>query len=232
MKKLNRRTLVEKILGLSASISLLGLNSCSSTSNSDESSSSSDEDSSSQILSSSLSGDNKKWSSSSFVDAGCTQTTNDILGPFYRIDIPFDNVPAQNPDFQLSGVVTTDDCVTPIPDAIVEIWHANRDGEYSLEVDDRDHRAIMYTDGEGRYVCNTIFPGKYLNGEYYRPAHFHFKISATDHVTLVTQVYFEGDKDISVDPWASTDEAKKRILKINEGEKVASSTFNIHLKRV
>ncbi|PCH69777.1 MAG: catechol 1,2-dioxygenase, partial [Bacteroidetes bacterium] len=54
------------------------------------------------------------------------------------------------------------------------------------------------------------------NGDKNRPSHIHFKITASDHEELVTQLYFEGDPDIDSDPWASDKDAEDRIITLDE----------------
>ncbi|HSI90395.1 MAG TPA: hypothetical protein VK927_04720, partial [Adhaeribacter sp.] len=65
---------------------------------------------------------------------GDCETTNDILGPFYRPGAPL------RPDLTfgglkgnrilVSGKVLRADCATPIKNALVEIWHCDTEGEY------------------------------------------------------------------------------------------------------
>ena len=65
-------------------------------------------------------------------------------------------------------------------------------------------------------MFRTILPGKYLNGNSFRPSHIHFKISAPGFSTLTTQLYFEGDTSIPGDAAASmtsgTYDASHRII--------------------
>ncbi|MCH8330212.1 MAG: catechol 1,2-dioxygenase, partial [Bacteroidetes bacterium] len=60
--------------------------------------------------------------------------------------------------------------------------------------------------------------------------HIHFKITASDHKELVTQLYFQGDPFIDDDPWASDKDAEDRIIVLDEdnnGNK--SGTFDIKM---
>ena len=69
-----------------------------------------------------------------------------------------------------------------------------------------------------------------LNGGTYRPSHVHFKITASSHKELVTQLYFEGDPYINADPWASDDDAEERIIALNEdGNGNKSGIFDIKM---
>ena len=58
----------------------------------------------------------------------------------------------------ITGTVYAKDCVTPIPNALIDVWHANDDGAY----EDIDYRGKFYTDEAGNYGFESILPGKYL----------------------------------------------------------------------
>lgn len=62
-------------------------------------------------------------------------------------------------------------------------------------------RTRIRTDEAGRYSLDTIVPGRYLNGEVYRPAHIHAKVHALGHRSLTTQLYFAKDPFNAQDPW-------------------------------
>jgi protocatechuate 3,4-dioxygenase beta subunit len=150
-------------------------------------------------------------------EGDCT-TTNDILGPFYRPDAPessdmlFEGLEGNR--ITVKGTVFTDDCVTPIKNVLVEIWHCNTKGEYDNESSKFRHRAVLHTNKNGEYSFHTIMPGKYLNGKLYRPAHIHFRVTEDSHKELISQVYFKGDPHITEDPWASQEKAIHRVLPV------------------
>ena len=160
----------------------------------------------------------------------CDLTNNDIEGPFYIEDSPNISIltpPEITSDFLfITGTVYAKDCITPIPNAIVDVWHANR-GEYDKATDSflgsnyNDnygdppyYRAKIYTDINGNYAYQTIVPGKYLNGTYYRPSHIHYKSSYLGQNEITTQLYFEGDSSITDDFWASSPDALNRIINL------------------
>ncbi len=149
---------------------------------------------------------------------GDCETTNDILGPFYRPDVPVRNdltaKDLKGTVVELKGKVFRGDCTTPIENAMVEIWHCNTDGEYDNESKHFHLRGKWLTDEKGNYSFKTILPGKYLNGSQYRPAHIHFRVTAEGSRELISQLYFQGDPHITNDPWASKKEAERRILPI------------------
>ena len=151
------------------------------------------------------------------------ETTSDIEGPFYIPNSP--NISILHPQsinsnlLLITGTVYANDCITPIPNAVIDVWHANK-GEYNEEKDlylnsdyETDfYRAKIYTDNNGNYAFQTVLPGKYLNGSYYRPSHIHYKSSYLDQNEITTQLYFENDSSIPIDPWASDPSATNRII--------------------
>ncbi len=144
-------------------------------------------------------------------------TTSDILGPFYQPDMPFQSEfhPEGAPGNLLfiSGKIYANDCETLVADAEVDVWSADDDGAYH----DDKYRGVVKTDENGFYQFVTIYPGKYLNGNQFRPSHLHYKVRKKD-VELTTQIYFEGDTSIPDDPWASKQEAVERIIPIESDD--------------
>lgn len=167
---------------------------------------------------------------------GDCDTTNDILGPYYRPDAPIrmdltsDSLKGNR--IQLKGKVYASDCTTLLNDALVEIWHCDVDGNYDNESENFHQRAAWKTDKSGEYTFKTILPGKYLNGRLYRPAHIHFRVSCEGHQELISQVYFEGDPHITKDPWASSKKAELRILNLIPEDVFGNLTvyFDVFLK--
>lgn len=144
------------------------------------------------------------------------ETTNDILGPFYRENAPIRNdLTASNQKgniILLKGQVFKTDCTTPIKDAVIEIWHCDINGEYDNDTIEFRNRAKWLTNEKGEYSFKTILPGKYLNGTLYRPSHIHFRITAKGYKEIISQIYFKGDPHITFDPWAADKKAEHRIL--------------------
>ena len=69
---------------------------------------------------------------------GDCETTNDILGPFYRPEVSvrkdLTSKDLQGTVIELKGQVFGSDCKTPLDNAKVEIWHCNTEGEYDLSL--------------------------------------------------------------------------------------------------
>jgi protocatechuate 3,4-dioxygenase beta subunit len=165
----------------------------------------------------------------------CSETTKDILGPYYKAGSPIREniIPSENtaPPLLIKGIIFSD-CDTEVKDALVEIWNANEDGEYDTSPNFK-FRGSYKTSSDGHYRFETIYPGRYLNGSDYRPSHIHFRITAPNHQELVSQIYFKNDPYIPKDPWASDPNALERILVINKDTNDTDTvTFDIYLNRV
>ena len=110
----------------------------------------------------------------------------------------------------LQGVVR-DANGQPVAGAIVDLWHANTQGNYSYfdqSQSEYNLRRRIVTDAEGRYRARSIVPSGYgcnpqgptqecldqLGRHGQRPAHIHFFISAPGHRHLTTQINLSGDK--------------------------------------
>lgn len=110
--------------------------------------------------------------------------------------------------FMQGRVLTTDG--KPVANALVEVWHANKLGNYSYF--DKTQSAFnlrrsIRTDGEGRYQFRSIVPVGYsvppggateqllsrLGRHGSRPAHIHFFVSANGYRKLTTQINIDGD---------------------------------------
>ena len=141
-----------------------------------------------------------------FSSRDCVATHPDILGPYWAQNHPQRTVLANYDEpgtrIFISGVVTANDCQTPIQNALVDVWHANDEGCYTIfqecesgnsDNDTYNLRGVMVTDENGNYAFESIWPGYYLG----RPRHFHYKITSPSGLELVTQCYFEVDPYIN-----------------------------------
>ena len=152
---------------------------------------------------------------------GDCETTTDILGPFYRPNSPLRNdliIKGETGDpIELSGFIRHKDCTTPYKNAKIELWHCDTKGIYDNESNEFRYRGTAHSDEKGFYSFHTIFPVPYeAGGGLTRPAHFHLMITAEGYQPLVTQLYFNGDAHIKEDPYASSPNAKKRILDVQK----------------
>lgn len=148
----------------------------------------------------------------------CMPTSEDITGPFWRKGIPvrhdFDRFDDGGQKLTLNGRVLDEKC-QPVPQAVIEMWHANpttlavdqlsgRDAvDYDLSSPAFRYYGQFSTDADGRYEMFTKKPGWYLNGPTFRPSHIHVRVYVLGVERLTTQLYFKGDPFIPKDPWAS-----------------------------
>lgn len=100
---------------------------------------------------------------------------------------------------------------TPLPNATIEMWHADADGFYSQfapGIPEWNLRGQVTTADDGSFVINTIQPAPYqiptdgacgkliaaAGWHAWRPAHLHLKVAADGHQGITTQLYFPGDE--------------------------------------
>ena len=180
----------------------------------------------------------------------CALTHEDDEGPFYEKDAPLRSVIA-GPDEPgtktlVSGHVFAEGCGTPLSGALLDIWHADANGNYHDAREKYRLRGRLRTDDEGRYSFTSIKPPPYgpwfaeLFG-YYRPAHYHFKLSRTGYEPLTTQLYFKGDPNLGANDLCSPrhgchSDDPQRIIEFapseNGGQAVLRATFDFILKPI
>lgn len=148
-------------------------------------------------------------------------TGQDIEGPFYRPNPPEGDVLAgpEVPGERLILTGTVSDTLgTPIPGARVDVWQADRDGNYDVaDPKDNDNPEIPYrfrrwqsTGERGDFRFQTIRPGHYQIGENaWRTSHIHVKVSAPGYRPLTTQLYFGNDEFNASNQWFSPDRVVK-----------------------
>jgi len=127
----------------------------------------------------------------------CVPTRSDVLGPFFLAGAPMRAViaDANEPGERLAmaGRVVGADCITPVAGVHVDVWQADRDGNYHDATEQYRLRGVVTTDADGAFMIDTIVPGSYVQGTGPRPAHVHFTFTHPQHRTLTTQIYFAGD---------------------------------------
>jgi protocatechuate 3,4-dioxygenase beta subunit len=115
-------------------------------------------------------------------------TRPQIEGPFFKPSTPL-RADLREPGMagrpvELAGYVLTRSC-RPVGGALVELWHADDQGEY----DNKGFRlrGHLFADAKGHYAFRTIMPGLYPG----RTRHFHVKVqAAAESPVLTTQLYF------------------------------------------
>jgi len=194
-------------------------------------------------------------------------TPRTIEGPLYVAGAPVVEGEARMDDgteldqatvMFLDGVVT-DTQGQPVAGAVVDLWHANTQGNYSYfdkSQSDYNLRRRIVTDSQGRYRARSIVPCGYgcapdgptqecldlLGRHGQRPAHIHFFISAPGHRHLTTQINLAGEKYLWDDFAYATrdglvgdiqfveDEAAARDRGV-DGKRFATLTFDFVLQK-
>ena len=146
-----------------------------------------------------------------------------LLGPFWRANAPVcqsgDSIARGNTQgvpLEVRGVVY-DKHGKPLANATVDVWHASPVGLYENQDDAQENmnlRGRFKTDAQGAYFFKTVRPAGYpvpTNGPCgdllraqlrhpNRPAHLHFMVSTPGHKVLITQVFADGDENLTSDP--------------------------------
>ena len=123
----------------------------------------------------------------------CTLTPEAMEGPYYLPDEPRrSDIRDGRGGELLRLVLTVVDATTcdPIGNAKVDIWHADRQGNYSgfgaTAGDTTFLRGFQRSDPAGRVRFTTTYPGWYPG----RTAHIHVKVHAGGDVVHTGQLYF------------------------------------------
>jgi hydroxyquinol 1,2-dioxygenase len=155
---------------------------------------------------------------------GNTETTANLLGPFWRPDAPLmksgDSI-VRNADMTqgVKLIVTAnviDSLGTTVAGAEIDVWHSSNEGFYENQDPaqaDMNLRARFLTDELGKFSFETIKPIGYpipvngpvgvflkLQGRHnMRPAHIHFMIRKQGYKTQFSQVYSSDDPNLETD---------------------------------
>jgi len=156
------------------------------------------------------------------VEEGASETTANMLGPFWRVDSP----PTRNgeslirsdtpgPPLFVNAWVRDSDG-QPVADAEVDVWHSSPEGFYENQDPgqaEMNLRGKFRTDAEGHIWFRTVRPAGYpipvdgpvgelirLQGRHnLRPAHLHFLITKPGFKTHISQVYVNDDPNLETD---------------------------------
>jgi protocatechuate 3,4-dioxygenase beta subunit len=111
-------------------------------------------------------------------------------GPYFKPEAPSRRdlaADAPNGDrITLAGFVLDTGC-RPVPEALVQLWHADETGAY----DNAGYRlrGCQHADDGGRWWFSTIVPARYPG----RTRHYHVKVQKPGGRILTTQLYFPDD---------------------------------------
>jgi protocatechuate 3,4-dioxygenase beta subunit len=149
-------------------------------------------------------------------------TESTVLGPFHMVDSPprqlgEDITEVGSGEAALvTGQVLADDGA-PLPGAVVDVWQADDQGFYDVQVPDKvpqgNLRGLFTCDEQGHFWFRTIVPAPYPIPEDgpvgqllratqrhpYRPAHIHFIAGADGHAPLTTHIFVAGSPYLDSD---------------------------------
>jgi catechol 1,2-dioxygenase len=155
-------------------------------------------------------------------DGGATETSQNLLGPFWRLNSPWvDNggsivrSDTPGPALFMTGSVT-DRHGAPIAGAEVDIWHSSPVGLYENQdpyQEDFNLRGKFITDADGIFRFRSVKPAGYpiptdgvvgrllaaQDRHPYRPAHVHALIFKPGFKTVISQVYADDDEHLDSD---------------------------------
>jgi hydroxyquinol 1,2-dioxygenase len=153
---------------------------------------------------------------------GQTETTANLLGPFWRMNSPrtenggsIVRSPTPGPALFVNAVVRNQSG-KPIEGAEVDVWHSSPEGFYEQQDPkqaDMNLRGKFITDTQGRFGFRSVKPAGYpipIDGpvgdlvratgrHHYRPAHLHFLIFKPGFKTLISQIYVNDDDKLETD---------------------------------
>jgi hydroxyquinol 1,2-dioxygenase len=155
-------------------------------------------------------------------NSGQTETTANLLGPFWRMNSPHTEnggsivrSPTPGPALFVNAWIK-DQSGRPIEGAEIDVWHSSPEGFYENQDPvqaDMNLRGKFTTDKDGHFGFRSVKPAGYpipidgpvgallrAQGRHnMRPAHLHFLIYKTGFKTLISQVYAPDDPNIETD---------------------------------
>jgi protocatechuate 3,4-dioxygenase beta subunit len=121
---------------------------------------------------------------------GDEPTAPETEGPFFKPKSPqrsdLREPATKGKPFELLGYVLTKSC-RPVRGAVVDLWHADENGEYD-NIGFR-YRGHVITEPDGAFRFHTIMPALYPG----RTRHYHVKVQAPGSHLLTTQLYFPNE---------------------------------------
>jgi catechol 1,2-dioxygenase len=151
------------------------------------------------------------------------RTQMDQEGPFYKQGSPIRAlIETEGTPLTIQGrILKASDCLTPVANATVDIWHCDSKGNYDNE--GFRCRGMVKSDTKGSYSFKTIYPPPYGS----RPRHIHVKVRAEGFPELTSQIYFKGDPNLNND-FAKNAESS-RIITTNIKDKTRIGRFDIYI---
>ena len=147
-------------------------------------------------------------------------TPSQTIGPFFAVGLPR-LATADDGDVVVHGSVL-DGGGQPVDDAMIEIWHANGDGDLAPGVFRR-----AFTDDDGHYAVRTMRPGRVGDGA--AAPHIDVSLFARGLLQrLVTRIYLEEDVAPSDEVLAAIEPGRRRTLIATRDE--TGYRFDVHLQ--
>jgi len=146
-------------------------------------------------------------------------TPGQTIGPFFGYALPFDGgaelVARTHPAaLRLHGTVLDGDGA-PVPDALLEIWQADSEGQIPQQAGSLHRDGYTFTgwgraatDNAGRYSFTTMAPGAAESG---RAPFLAMTVFARGLLNrLFTRIYLPGDSGLNTDPLLTSVPAERR----------------------
>lgn len=173
-------------------------------------------------------------------------TPSQTIGPFFHFALLDEDqselVASDDPAvIRIEGSIY-DGAGEPVPDAMVEVWQANRAGRYRHPEDDREDPPLedgfsgfgrCGTDAEGKFTFTTVKPGPVpgAGGELQAP-HIDVSIFARGLLKrLVSRIYFPEEAEANAaDPILSTIENLEQRSTLVAHPADSALRFDVHLQ--
>jgi protocatechuate 3,4-dioxygenase beta subunit len=155
-----------------------------------------------------------------------TATPTQIEGPYYKVASPHrasliepgvSGIP-----FTITGRMLTTEG-KPVPGGILDFWQSDDVGNY--EMSNYRLRGHVFTDEEGRYSIETIYPACYEPRD---ARHIHVKFQGVSR-PHTTQLYFSDDENRVKDHFYTTD-LEVQVEDLPDGSK--RGTFDFVIQQV
>lgn len=153
---------------------------------------------------------------------GQTETTANLLGPFWRMNSPptangASIIRSATPGLALFvNCWVKDPAGKPVANAEVDVWHSSPEGFYEQQDPkqaDMNLRGKFMTDASGKFSFRSVKPAGYpipiegpvgdllraAHRHNFRPAHLHFLIFREGFKTLISQIYVNDDDKLETD---------------------------------
>jgi len=97
----------------------------------------------------------------------------------------------------------------PIEGAMVEVRHADGNAQYTAQ-----YQGSLMSGDRGAFSLKTVVPGQYTSAK-----HIHIRVSHPDYQTIMTEILFKGDPNIS---FGDPDALEVLLEQIHQGDGTVS----------